>query len=382
LVKIYIMNMNIQMCDLVGQYKKIESEVDEAMSQVINGSTFINGPQLKEFKANLEKYTGTKHVIPCANGTDALQVSLMALGLLPGDEVIVPAFTYVAAAEVIGLLRLVPVMVDVDYDSFNISLSNIEKGLSAKTKAIIPVHLFGQSCPMEEIMNFAQNHGLFVVEDNAQAIGARYTFSDGSERQTGTMGHIGCTSFFPTKNLGCFGDGGAMMTEKNALAERLRMMTVHGQSVKYHHEILGCNSRLDTLQAAILNVKLQHLDEYIHARQQAAKIYSEGLADMDGITLPKEMPYSTHVYHQYTLKVKNGKRNELKSFLSEKGVPSMIYYPLPLNEQNAFKKITRAAENLDVSKELADSVLSLPMHTELTDEEQDYIITSIKNFFQ
>ena len=376
------MNMNIQMCDLVGQYKKIESEVDEAMSQVINGSTFINGPQLKEFKANLEKYTGTKHVIPCANGTDALQVSLMALGLLPGDEVIVPAFTYVAAAEVIGLLRLVPVMVDVDYDSFNISLSNIEKGLSAKTKAIIPVHLFGQSCPMEEIMNFAQNHGLFVVEDNAQAIGARYTFSDGSERQTGTMGHIGCTSFFPTKNLGCFGDGGAMMTEKNALAERLRMMTVHGQSVKYHHEILGCNSRLDTLQAAILNVKLQHLDEYIHARQQAAKIYSEGLADMDGITLPKEMPYSTHVYHQYTLKVKNGKRNELKSFLSEKGVPSMIYYPLPLNEQNAFKKITRAAENLDVSKELADSVLSLPMHTELTDEEQDYIITSIKNFFQ
>ena len=374
------MSMNIQMCDLVGQYKKIESEVGEAMSQVINSSTFINGPQVKEFKTNLEKYTGAKHVIPCANGTDALQVSLMALGLLPGDEVIVPAFTYVAAAEVIGLLRLVPVMVDVDYDSFNISLSNIEKGLSSKTKAIIPVHLFGQSCPMEEIMNFAENHGLFVIEDNAQAIGARYTFSDGSERQTGTIGHIGCTSFFPTKNLGCFGDGGAMMTEKDALAERLRMMTVHGQSVKYHHEILGCNSRLDTLQAAILNVKLQHLEEYIHARQQAAKIYSEGLAGISGITLPKEMPYSTHVYHQYTLKVKNGKRNALKSFLSEKGIPSMIYYPLPLNEQNAFKKITRTAENLDVSKELAESVLSLPMHTELTAEEQEYIIASIKNF--
>jgi len=368
------------MCDLVGQYKKIESEVGEAMSQVINSSAFINGPQVKEFKTNLEKYTGAKHVIPCANGTDALQVSLMALGLLSGDEVIVPAFTYVAAAEVIGLLRLVPVMVDVDYDSFNISLSNIEKGLSSKTKAIIPVHLFGQSCPMEEIMNFAENHGLFVIEDNAQAIGARYTFSDGSERQTGAIGHIGCTSFFPTKNLGCFGDGGAMMTEKDALAERLRMMTVHGQSVKYHHEILGCNSRLDTLQAAILNVKLQHLEEYIHARQQAAKIYSEGLAGISGITLPKEVPYSTHVYHQYTLKVKNGKRNALKSFLSEKGIPSMIYYPLPLNEQNAFKKITRTAENLDVSKELAESVLSLPMHTELTAEEQEYIIASIKNF--
>ena len=374
--------MNIQMCDLVGQYKKIESEVNDAMSQVINSSAFINGPQVKEFKANLEKYTGAKHVIPCANGTDALQISLMALGLLPGDEVIVPAFTYVAAAEVIGLLRLVPVMVDVDYDSFNITLSNIEKGLTAKTKAIIPIHLFGQSCPMEEIMDFAEKHGLFVVEDNAQSIGARYFFSDGSERQTGTIGHIGCTSFFPTRNLGCFGDGGAMTTENVALSERLRMKTVHGQNVIYHHEILGCNSRLDTLQAAILNVKLQHLDGYIQARQEAAKVYSEGLADIDEITLPKEMPYSTHVYHQYTLKVKNGKRNSLKSFLSEKGIPSMIYYPLPLNEQNAFKTITRSAENLDVSKELAVSVLSLPMHTELTAEDQEYIITSVKNFFQ
>ena len=374
--------LNIQMCDLVGQYRKIQSEVDEAMSQVINGSTFINGPQVKEFKTNLEKYTGAKHVIPCANGTDALQIALMALGLQPGDEVIVPAFTYVAAAEVIGLLRLVPVMVDVDYDSFNITLTNIEKGLSSKTKAIIPVHLFGQSCPMEEIMNFAQKHQLFVVEDNAQAIGARYTFPDGSVKQTGTIGHIGCTSFFPTKNLGCFGDGGAMMTEDDALSECLRMMTVHGQSVKYRHEILGCNSRLDTLQAAILNVKLQHLDEYTQARQRAAKVYSEGLAGIDGIMLPKEMSYSTHVYHQYTLQVKDGKRHALKMFLAEKGVPSMIYYPLPLNEQNAFKSIARAAETLDVSKELADSVLSLPIHTELTIEEQKYIISSVKNFFQ
>ena len=374
--------MNIQMCDLVGQYKKIQPEVDEAMLQVINGSTFINGLQVKEFRTNLEKYTGAKHVIPCANGTDALQIALMALGLQPGDEVIVPAFTYVAAAEVIGLLRLVPVMVDVDYDSFNITLDNIEKGLSPKTKAIIPVHLFGQSCPMEEIMDFAKKHQLFVVEDNAQAIGTQYTFSDGSTKQTGTIGHIGCTSFFPTKNLGCFGDGGAMMTEDDALAERLRMMTVHGQSVKYRHEILGCNSRLDTLQAAILNIKLQHLDEYTQARQRAAKIYSEGLAGIDGITLPKEMPYSLHVYHQYTLQVKDGRRHALKTFLAEKCIPSMIYYPLPLNEQNAFKSIARAAEGLDISKELADSVLSLPMHTELTAGEQEYIITSVKNFFQ
>jgi len=373
--------MKIQMCDLVGQYRKIQPEIDEATSQVINGSTFINGPQVKDFKAGLEKYTGAKHVIPCANGTDALQIALMALSLQPGDEVIVPAFTYAAAAEVIGLLRLVPVMVDVDYDSFNTTLANIEKGLSSKTKAIIPVHLFGQSCPMGEIMDFAQKHSLLVVEDNAQSLGARHTFANGSSRQTGTIGHIGCSSFFPTKNLGCFGDGGAMMTENDALAERLRMITVHGQSKKYHHEILGCNSRLDSLQAAILNVKLQHLDDYTQARQRAAKIYSEGLEGVDGIALPKEMPYSTHVYHQYTLKVKDGKRNALKTHLAELGIPSMIYYPLPLNEQKAFKSIARAAGKLDVSKELADSVLSLPMHTELTDDEQQYIISSVKRFF-
>ena len=374
-------HMKIQMCDLIGQYKKIQPEVDAAMSQVINNSTFIYGPQVKEFKANLEQYTGTKHVVPCGNGTDALQIALMALDLQPGDEVIVPAFTYVAAAEVIGLLRLVPVMVDVDYNSFNITLSDVEKGVSEKTKAIIPVHLFGQSCPMEEIMDFAQKHSLFVIEDNAQSLGAHYRFSDGSTKQTGTIGHVGCTSFFPTKNLGCFGDGGAMMTEDDVLAERLRMITVHGQSIKYHHEILGCNSRLDTLQAAILNVKLQHLDEYSQARQRAAKIYSEELAGIDGITLPVEMPYSTHVYHQYTLKVKNGKRNALKTHLAEQGVPSMIYYPLPLNEQNAFKSITRAACSLEISKELTETVLSLPMHTELTEDQQNYIINSVKSFF-
>jgi dTDP-4-amino-4,6-dideoxygalactose transaminase len=351
------------------------------MLQVIHTSAFINGPQVKEFKTNLEKYTGAKHVIPCGNGTDALQIALMALGLQPGDEVIVPAFTYVAAAEVIGLLRLTPVMVDVDSDSFNVTLDHVQRGLSAKTKAIIPVHLFGQSCPMEEIMAFAHQHHLYVIEDSAQAIGAVYTFSDRSKKQTGTMGHIGCTSFFPTKNLGCFGDGGAMMTHDDELAEKLRMMTVHGQKMKYRHEVLGCNSRLDTLQAAILNVKLRHLNEYSQARYRAAQLYSRELEHIRGIETPKEMPYSTHVYHQYTIKVKNGKRDELKNYLSEQGIPSMIYYPLSMDEQNAFKTITRTAEPLTVAKTLSQSVLSLPMHTELTEEEQEFVIEKIKRFF-
>jgi dTDP-4-amino-4,6-dideoxygalactose transaminase len=374
--------MKIQMCDLVGQYRKIRTEIDAAMAEVIGSSAFINGPQVNDFKTNLEKYTGARHVIPCANGTDALQIALMAAGLQPGDEVIVPAFTYVAAAEVIGLLRLVPVMVDVDAESFNTTLENIEKGLSPKTRAVIPVHLFGQSCPMEEIMTFAGKHKLVVVEDNAQAIGAQYRFADGTAKQAGTIGHIGCTSFFPTKNLGCFGDGGAIMTDDDALAGRLRMMTVHGQSAKYHHEVLGCNSRLDTLQAAILNVKLQHLDGYIEARQRAAAIYSDGLQGVKGLALPAKAPYSTHVYHQYTLRVKDGRRNALKAYLSEKGVPSMIYYPLPLNEQNAFKSIARTAGSLNISKELAGSVLSLPMHTELTAEEQEFVVATVKSFFR
>ncbi|MDR2036314.1 MAG: DegT/DnrJ/EryC1/StrS family aminotransferase [Bacteroidales bacterium] len=374
--------MAIQMCDLLGQYRKIQQEVDDAISKVITDTAFINGPQVRKFKANLEKYTGAKHVITCGNGTDALQISLMALGLQPGDEVIVPAFTYVAAAEVIGLLKLIPVMVDVDPRSFNISLANIERGLTSKTKAIIPVHLFGQSCPMEEIMNFALKNNLYVVEDNAQALGTRYQFSDGSEKQTGTIGHIGCTSFFPSKNLGCFGDGGAIMTEDDELAEKLRMITMHGQKVKYHHEVLGCNSRLDTLQAAILDVKLKYLDEYAQSRYQAAQIYHDGLKGISGIEIPQEMPYSTHVYHQYTLKIKNGKRDKLKQYLAEKSIPSMIYYPLPMSEQPAFRNIAKAAESLHISKELSSSVLSLPMHTELTKKEQEIIISAIKSFFE
>lgn len=374
--------MNLQMVDLHGQYLKIKSEVDAGIQKVIETSTFINGPQVKEFAANLAAYSGSKHVITCGNGTDALQIALMSLGLKPGDEVIVPAFTYVASAEVIGLLGLVPVMVDVDYHTFNITISNIEKALSPKTKAIIPVHLFGQSCDMEPVMEFAEKHGLYVIEDNAQALGAQYTFSDGQKKHTGTIGHIGCTSFFPSKNLGCYGDGGAIFTDDDTLAERLRMIANHGQQVKYHHKVIGCNSRLDTLQAVILLVKLKHLDEYCQARNKAARYYTSHLEELKDIVVPQELSKSTHVYHQYTLKVLNGKRDALKQYLAAAGIPSMVYYPLPLQQQEAFQDITRAAETLSVAEELAFSVLSIPIHTELTFEQQDLVIERIKDFFK
>ena len=377
--------MKIQMVDLKGQYMKIKSEVDAAIQNVIDNTAFINGPVVKEFSQNLSDYMGGCHVITCANGTDALQIALMALDLKPGDEVIVPAFTYVASAEVIGLLGLTPVMVDVDYDTFNVTVDNVKRALSHKTKAIIPVHLFGQSCDMEPILNFAKEHNLYVIEDNAQAIGAEYTFSDGHKEKTGTMGTIGCTSFFPSKNLGCYGDGGAIFCKDDGLAEKLRMIANHGQRVKYHHSVIGCNSRLDSIQAAILNIKLKHLDEYGKARYVAASYYSEKLKDFDPeqtfFITPKEMERSTHVYHQYTLKIKNGKRDALKQFLADAGIPSMIYYPLPLQEQEAFKPITRAAEDLTVSKNIAYSVLSLPVHTEMTHEVQDQIISEIVNFY-
>jgi dTDP-4-amino-4,6-dideoxygalactose transaminase len=371
------------MVDLKSQYQKIQNEIDDAVLAVIRNAAFINGPEVKSFQKDLEEYAGVAHVIPCANGTDALQIALMSLDLQPGDEIIVPAFTYVASAEVIGLLRLTPVMVDVDYDTFNLSVKNIEKGLSSKTKAIIPVHLFGQSCDMASIMDFAKTNDLYVVEDNAQAMGAYYQFPDGAKQQTGTIGDIGCTSFFPTKNLACYGDGGAMMSNNEMLAQKLRMIASHGQSVKYHHEVLGCNSRLDTLQAAVLKVKLKYLDEYSAARYRAAQNYRELLQDVQEIVLPFEAPYSSHVYHQYTIKInETGKRDALKSFLRENGIPSMIYYPLPMNEQNAFKNITRKGEDLTVSEKLAKSVLSLPMHTELTVNEQIYIAEKIKQFFK
>lgn len=373
------------MVDLKGQYLKIKDEVDAGIQNVIDNTAFINGPIVKEFAQNLSDYMGGCHVITCANGTDALQIALMALELKPGDEVIVPAFTYVASAEVIGLLGLTPVMVDVDYDTFNVTVDNIKKALSPKTKAIIPVHLFGQSCDMEPILNFAKEHNLYVIEDNAQAIGAEYTFSDGHKAKTGTMGTIGCTSFFPSKNLGCYGDGGAIFCKDDELAEKLRMIANHGQKLKYHHSVIGCNSRLDSIQAAILNVKLKHLDEYGQARYAAAAYYTEMLKAFDPeqkfFITPTELVNSTHVYHQYTLKIKNSKRDALKQFLADAGIPSMIYYPLPLQEQEAFKPITRAAEDLNVAKDIAYSVLSLPVHTEMTCEIQDIIINKIIEFF-
>lgn len=376
----------IQMVDLKGQYMKIKPEVDAAIQNVIDNTAFINGPVVKEFAQNLSDYMGGCHVITCANGTDALQIALMALDLKPGDEVIVPAFTYVASAEVIGLLGLTPVMVDVDYETFNVTVDNIKKALSDKTKAIIPVHLFGQSCDMEPILAFAREHNLYVIEDNAQAIGAEYTFSDGHKEKTGTMGTIGCTSFFPSKNLGCYGDGGAIFCKDDALAEKLHMIANHGQKVKYHHSVIGCNSRLDSIQAAILNVKLKHLDEYGKARYAAARYYTEKLKTFDPeekyFITPKELETSTHVYHQYTLKIKNGKRDALKQYLADAGIPSMIYYPLPLQEQEAFMPITRAAEDLAISKDIAYSVLSLPVHTEMTNEIQDSIINKVIEFFK
>ncbi len=373
------------MVDLRGQYLKIKDEVDSAIMRVIDQTTFIGGPAVKEFAAHLEGYLETPHVIPCANGTDALQISLMALDLKPGDEVIVPAFTYVASAEVIALLGLTPVMVDVDPRTFNICIDALPGALSARTKAIIPVHLFGQSCDMEPLLAFAGKHNLYVIEDNAQAIGAEYTFSDGRRAKTGTMGTIGCTSFFPSKNLGCYGDGGAMITSDDRLAEKLRMIANHGQRVKYHHDVIGCNSRLDTLQAAVLDIKLKHLDEYCAARAAAAAYYTARFKEFDPeercLQVPAQSPFSTHVYHQFTIKVTNGRRDELKAFLAERGIPSMVYYPLPLQHQEAFKHITRSAGSLENSSECARCVLSLPMHTELTSAIQDRIIEAVISFF-
>ena len=385
------MDQKIEMVDLVGQYHKIKGEVDRAVENVFETATFINGPAVKSFAENLSAYISVGHnkrinVVPCANGTDALQIALMALDLKPGDEVIVPAFTYVASAEVIGLLGLTPVMVDVDQSTFCVTIDNIKKAYTPKTKAIIPVHLFGQSCNMEPILAFAKEHNIFVIEDNAQAIGAKYTFSDGRVLMTGTMGDIGCTSFFPSKNLGCFGDGGAMFIEDDELAAKARMIANHGQKIKYHHSVIGCNSRLDSVQAAILDVKLKYLDQYCTARYNAAQYYTKRLKEFDPteqfFITPLESENSTHVYHQYTIKVKNNNRDKLKKALESKGVPSMIYYPLPLQEQDAFKPITRAAESLEVSRDLAYSVLSLPIHTEITTQIQDVVIEAVKDFFK
>lgn len=372
---------NIQMVDLNGQYKKIKAEIDKSVLDVIENTSFINGPQVSEFAKNLSDYLGGVYVIPCANGTDALQIALMSLDLKPGDEVIVPSFTYVASAEVIGLLNLKPVLVDVDIDSFNVTKNNIEQAITPRTKAIIPVHLFGQCADMDSILTIAKRHNLFVIEDAAQAIGAKFTFRDGTVKHAGTMGDIGCTSFFPSKNLGCFGDGGAIFTKDFSLFEKIKVIANHGQTEKYVHKYIGVNSRLDSIQAAVLNVKLKYLDEFITERQLAAFRYSKLLNGIEEIVLPVESNNSTHVFHQYTLRINYGKRNELKKYLESMGIPVMIYYPLPLNEQVAFRDISIISETLDVTKTLCNSVLSLPMHTELTEEEQLFITNHIRDFF-
>jgi dTDP-4-amino-4,6-dideoxygalactose transaminase len=373
---------DIQMVNLKSQYHKIKEEVDAAIIDVCENTQFIKGPAVSSFENNLAKYLDVNHVIGCANGTDALQIALMALQLKPGDEVIVPAFTYVATAEVIALLQLKPIMVDVDPHTFNIDLENLDKFVTEKTKVIVPVHLFGQSSDMEAVMQFAEKHNLYVIEDNAQAIGSDYTFSDDRSAKTGTIGHIGCTSFFPSKNLGCYGDGGAIFTNDDELAQKIRMVANHGQIKKYHHAVIGCNSRLDTIQAAVLDIKLRYLDEYSSARQEVASKYDAAFESIDGISIPERFAKSTHVFHQYTLKVPIEKRDNLIIQLKEKGIPTGVYYPIPLYKQDAFSHYQSNDFELPATEELCQSVISLPIHTEMELDEQEYIIESLKSFFE
>ena len=373
----------IQMVDLGRQYQSIELEVNMAIQDVLNKTDFIQGSSVRDFENNLSNWLSAKHVVSCANGTDALQIAFMALGLKPGDEVIVPSFTYVATAEVIALLGLKPVLVDVDPQTFNINIEAATELISLRTKAVVPVHLYGQCANMEQIMKFANSHDLYVVEDTAQAIGAEVKFSDGSIRKAGTIGHIGTTSFFPSKNLGCFGDGGAIFTNDDSLAEKLRMIANHGQKVKYYHDVVGVNSRLDTLQAAVLDVKLNHLHSYCEARQNAAAFYDNALGYIEQIAIPFRSSFSTHVFHQYTIKIdEQYSRDELKGYLADQGIPSMIYYPLPLHKQKAYLEFMCEGRDYPISNSLCNSVLSLPMHTHLKIEEQEFIVQSIKSFFE
>ncbi len=372
--------MKIPMLDLKGQYLKVKEEIDSAIQGVVDSCAFINGPAVREFEANLGNYLEVNHAIGCANGTDALQIALMTFDLEPGDEVIVPAFTFAATAEVVALLGLVPVFIDVEEDTFNLKVSDLEAAISPKTKAIIPVHLFGQGANMEKIMERAKKHSLYVIEDNAQAIGARYHFSNGESKFLGTIGDIGCTSFFPTKNLGCYGDGGAMFTNSDKLAEKINMITDHGQKLKYYHDVIGCNSRLDSIQAAVLDVKLRQLDSYSKARAEAADIYRELLSGLDNIIFPIESSFSDHVYHQFTLRIED--RERLREHLLSKGIASMTYYPLSLNNQKAFKDISVVRTPLVNSEKLANEVLSLPMHTELNRQIQREICKEIINFYK
>ncbi len=375
------------MVDLVGQYEKIKTEIDSAIQEVITTSRFINGPSVKEFQSDLEKYLGVKHVIPCANGTDALQIAMMAVGLKQGDEVITSNFTFAATVETIAFLGMVPVLVDVDPNTFNIDIKEIEKAITKKTKAIVPVHLFGQCADMEPILALAKKHNLFVIEDTAQAIGADYTFSDGTKKKAGTMGNIGTTSFFPSKNLGCYGDGGALYTNDDELAKKCRMIVNHGQSKQYFYEMLGVNSRLDSIQAAILKVKLKHLNEYAAARNKAATYYDSAFAPLSlgigaggEVKTPVRAKNSTHVFHQYTLKLNGLDRDKLKEHLASKDIPCMVYYPVPLHSQKAYLNPINEGKKYPVTNHLCASVISLPMHTEMDEDTLKYISDSVLDF--
>jgi UDP-2-acetamido-2-deoxy-ribo-hexuluronate aminotransferase len=370
----------IRMVDLKGQYNKIKSEIDNAIFKIIDETSFVKGEDVKQFESQLAKYINAKHIISCANGTDALQVAMMALNLKPGDEVITADFTFIATAEVIALMNLTPVLVDVDPDTFIITPEAIEKAITPRTKAIVPVHLFGQCANMEEIMVIAKKHNLFVVEDVAQANGCVYTFKNGKKQSAGTIGHVGCTSFFPSKNLGCFGDGGALITNDNELAKKISSIANHGMTKRYYHDNIGVNSRLDTIQAAILSVKLNYLKQYNDARNKAAEFYDKELAGISWVNLPKRVTWSDHIFHQYTVIVDNGSRDKLKMYLNEKGIPSMIYYPVPIHSQVAYAQYGFKNEDFPVTNMLSEKVLSLPMHTELADEQLRYITESIKNF--
>lgn len=369
------------MVDLKSQYEKIKSDVDAAIAEVLDATTYINGPQVHKFQKKLEAYLGVKHVIPCANGTDALQIAMMGLGLKPGDEVITADFTFAATVEVIALLKLTPVLVDVDPDTFNIDIAAIKKAITPKTKAIVPVHLFGQCANMEAIMELAKQHDLYVIEDNAQAIGATYTYKDGRKAKVGTIGHVASTSFFPSKNLGCYGDGGAIFTNDDALAHTLRGIVNHGMYERYHHDVVGVNSRLDSVQAAVLDVKLKHLDAYNAARLKAANAYDKAFEGHDHIVTPfREGGTDNHVFHQYTLKVKGVDRDALVKHLNEKGIPCGVYYPIPLHLQKAYQDVRYQEADFEVTNQLVQEVISLPMHTELDDEQIGFITSTVVNF--
>lgn len=369
------------MVDLKTQYQRIKDEIDRAVLDCIESGAFIKGPPVAAFEHEFADFQEVGHVISCGNGTDALQLALMGLGLGLGDEVIVPAFTYVATAEVVALLGLTPVLVDVDPDTFNVTAPIVEKALTDRTRAVVPVHLYGQCCDMAPILELCRNHDVAVVEDAAQATGAEYT-SQGVVGKAGSLGTVGCTSFFPTKNLGCYGDGGALMTNDSGLAERIRMVANHGQNQKYHHAMIGVNSRLDSIQAAILRVKLRQLNDYIRRRQAAAAFYDEAFAELEGVEIPFRSDYSTQTFHQYTLKVRNGRRDALQRALAEAGIPSVVYYPLPLHRQEAFKGFDLRGESLEVSERLCTEVVSLPLHTELASDDLRRVTVAVRDFFE